>query len=692
MNARVVFFLLLLLMATVTTALAPVGADAQGYSYGQDPHSKTQREGSGQPSRNPEHGVIDWLTSPVAGLMQLLYLLLSLFMGLMGILLDLAGKFLDVVLSVKNYAGVPLIIDGWKFIRDLTNFVFIFVLLAIAFSTIAGLESLQARQTLPKLLIAALLVNFSLGIGGAINGVATCVMNTAISSLPRPPRAGNPSRADFFQGGPATPAGQNKSNRICGGGDNLGSTLVQGVANSASVGTYFAFGPSKLAGLVYSSAQTFGSTAQSVIVPGAAFDANFGAFLGAVSAAIFTGFFIVALLTLVILFFIRTVILLMLLILSPLPYAFGLIPAAQGYARQWWEQFVKYVIYGPVTILLTVLIVRILDRKGSQGTAAQQLFNDLGASTAKFGGGAVSENLAAAAFFTTFIVFYIIVAILIGNKLGIAGAGMATNFGRRVALGAAYYGSGAGVGMFAGRKLWERTGGAAFEGYKQAQAQRQKDRVRTGFLGRLGTRVGAGFSPTAQQAIQRRQEDEEVKDLKTRGVPLDQLELNNVAHARFAAQEGLYEGASEDQNRQILETLTRAGRTGTGEFGRVRRDYLTRLPHTGVKNLAAMRAIPAGEIANEQKKAVGKLGGLDYVKAMQNEQKQGVNLLEQYPITGGHVRSVYEHGGDAESRTLLAQRGGPRFTRGAETEVRRREPQSPPGPPPGPVTGGGPGV
>lgn len=228
-----------------------------------------------------------------------------------------------------------------------------------------------------------------------------------------------------------------------------------------------------------------------------------------------------------------------------------------------------------------------------------------------------------------------------------------------------------------------------------AREEQQKAATRArreGLFGRLGRATVGTPRGRAGEQMRRRQEDEEVKDLKTRGVPLDQLKLNNVAHARFAAQEGLYEGASEDQNRQILETLTRAGRTGTGEFGRVRKDYLTRLPHTGVKNLAAMGAIPAGEIANEQKKAVGKLGGLDYVKAMQNEQKQGVNLLEQYPITGGHVRSVYEHGGDAESRTLLAQRGGPRFTRGAETEVRRREPQSPPGPPPGPGTGDGPGV
>ncbi len=396
--------------------------------------------------------------------LQVQYWILSGLMWIGGVLLSLAGKFLDVILSVKKYADVPLVIQGWKFVRDVMNFVFIFVLLAIAFSTIAGLESFQARRALPKLVFAALLINFSLGIGGAINGVATCVMNTAISSLADP----NVNRGTLTRSNAPSESVTSRATTICGGGNNLGTRLVTAIGNSAAISKYYGFGPSTLARFAGFDIQTFsaqGPLSDQIDVFGKAFDANLGAFLGAASAVLFISIFIAALVVFVILFFIRTVILLMLLILSPIPYAVGLIPAAQGYARQWWEQFLKYVIYGPVTILLLVLVVSLLGN-GQGGTASgvEKLFSDLGGSTAALGGGQATQNVATsfanAAFSTTFISFYLIATILIGLKLGIVGAGMATSLAGRVARGAAYYG-GVVPALGAGRLGLKAAGSAA---------------------------------------------------------------------------------------------------------------------------------------------------------------------------------------------------------------------------------------
>lgn len=592
-------------------------------------------------------GVKSYITDPLVNsfhwiLTQLVFLLVKL----MEFIIDLAGKLLNVVLRVDTYADAQIVKEGWKFVRDLLNFLFVPALLALAFSTIAGIESYEMRRWLPRIIVAALFVNFSLGIGGGINAVATAAMN------------------------------------LLGGGQNgnLGQTLVTSLQKAAQTEVLHQEKPEVITKEVSSSLTTQGSAQpQTGTTPATSLE-PWKLLVAQIAQLIILTVAAIVFFLLFLLFLLRVVALYILLILSPIGFAFSILPQLAPLAQRWWRSFLQWVIFGPAALTLVVLAARLAGQDSTQGALTNVAANaQLGA-------------IANVAFNTLMVCLFLLAALFVGREMGIAGASAIAGWGSAAAKGSAYWLSGAGAGAFAGRALWTRTGGAAMEGYRQAQAQRQKDRVRTGFFGQLGTRVGAGFSPTAQQAIQRRQEDEEVKDLKTRGVPLDQLKLNNVAHARYAAQEGLYEGASEDQNRQILETLTRAGRTGTGEFGRVRKDYLMRLPHTGVKNLAAMGAIPTGEIANEQKKAVGKLGGLDYVKAMQNEQKQGVNLLEQYPITGGHVRSVYEHGGDAESRTLLAQRGGPRFTRGAETEVRRREPQSPTGPPPGPVIGGGPGV
>src|SRR3989344_3240085 len=79
-------------------------------------------------------------------------------LGLAGNLMDMAIKFsLDT-----KYFKIDAIDSGWKLIRDLVNMGFIFILLYIAISTILQLSSYNIRSMLAKLIIAAVLINFSL--------------------------------------------------------------------------------------------------------------------------------------------------------------------------------------------------------------------------------------------------------------------------------------------------------------------------------------------------------------------------------------------------------------------------------------------------------------------------------------------------------------------------------------------------
>lgn len=79
-------------------------------------------------------------------------------LGMVGNLMDIAIKFsLDT-----KYFKVGAIDSGWKFIRDLVNMGFIFILLYIAISTILQSSSYNIRSMLVKLIIAAVLINFSL--------------------------------------------------------------------------------------------------------------------------------------------------------------------------------------------------------------------------------------------------------------------------------------------------------------------------------------------------------------------------------------------------------------------------------------------------------------------------------------------------------------------------------------------------
>jgi hypothetical protein len=83
-------------------------------------------------------------------------------------ILWLGGVLLNWVLNytVTNLTGNIKAIDGinlaWSTIRDLLNIVFIFVLLYVAIGTILGMEKVNWKKTLISVVLAVILINFSM--------------------------------------------------------------------------------------------------------------------------------------------------------------------------------------------------------------------------------------------------------------------------------------------------------------------------------------------------------------------------------------------------------------------------------------------------------------------------------------------------------------------------------------------------
>lgn len=87
----------------------------------------------------------------------------------------LLGTFLSAATAIfdwsveKNLTGITdsiFVSTGWGIVRDITNLFFIFVLLWIALATIFNIPRYGAKDLLATLIISALLINFSLAIGG----------------------------------------------------------------------------------------------------------------------------------------------------------------------------------------------------------------------------------------------------------------------------------------------------------------------------------------------------------------------------------------------------------------------------------------------------------------------------------------------------------------------------------------------
>ncbi|MFY9493032.1 MAG: hypothetical protein WAP55_00895 [Minisyncoccia bacterium] len=84
------------------------------------------------------------------------------------ILITFAGSIVSYVFSFQSFIEVPIVQIGWQISRDLANMVFILIMLLIAFGTVLRLEQYSVKKLIPKLVVAALLINFSLIICGAV--------------------------------------------------------------------------------------------------------------------------------------------------------------------------------------------------------------------------------------------------------------------------------------------------------------------------------------------------------------------------------------------------------------------------------------------------------------------------------------------------------------------------------------------
>lgn len=192
-----------------------------------------------------------------------------------------------------NISGVT---TGWVAVRDICNMFFILILLVIAFGTILRLENYNVKKLLPKLLIIAVLINFSKTICFLFIDFSQIVMLTFVSAF-------------------AT------------GGNFIGSLKLDQLfalqnENEKAMESWNMFGGIFLSFLF-------------III----------------SFAVFV-MFAVILLTRMVAFW-------MLIVLSPLAFLAYALPGG-GYFSKWWGEFSKYLLVGPILAFFTWLSLIII--------------------------------------------------------------------------------------------------------------------------------------------------------------------------------------------------------------------------------------------------------------------------------------------------------------------------------------------
>ncbi len=107
---------------------------------------------------------------------------LYLIFHIAGMLLTLAGLMVDSILRPQSIITANIVQVGWGITRDFANMFFILILLGIALDFIL-FSSFKVKQMLPRLLIIALLVNFSLPLAGILIDFANIFAHGFINQI-----------------------------------------------------------------------------------------------------------------------------------------------------------------------------------------------------------------------------------------------------------------------------------------------------------------------------------------------------------------------------------------------------------------------------------------------------------------------------------------------------------------------------
>ncbi len=328
---------------------------------------------------------------------------------IMGKLATYATGWLVYAAQLNNFTDLQVIVEAWQVVRDLANMFFIIILLVIAFGTLFRLEAYSWKKLLPKMVLAAILVNYSRAICGVIVDASQIVMLTFVAAIKD---AASVGLAESFQLGKLLQLPNTLDGDI-----NAGDRLVGIVAAGVMLSTMF--------------------TVQCV--------------------------YIVVLIG-------RLVMIWFLTVLSPIAYVSRVLPQTERYASQWWEMFTRYVVVGPLCMfflwLSMFIAARSVESSGSLGSVAaseelkttyQLQAESDSAKTTSSGGGALDTSVVAGFVIATLM-------LMAGMKLAQENASelggqisKVEGLGKLATAGALLY-AGKGVASTLNDKLYQRTG------------------------------------------------------------------------------------------------------------------------------------------------------------------------------------------------------------------------------------------
>ena len=301
---------------------------------------------------------------------SLTYGLVYLSEGILKIFFDPA-----FVTSMGGFTTVTFVRDTAQLLANLCNMLYLFILLYIAIGTMLGIGN--TKKLLVKMVIAALLTNFSLVISGIIIDFAQVLMHS------------------FFSTGFAQTF-------------NPGTKILSNIQESWGVGQNFSIENlfSRIGAFLWSATMT--DLVNDMIK-----------IMGLI---LFSLVLVVTLVTITILLVVRIVALWILLIVSPVAFTASVLPQTEKYWKEWFETFTKYAFTGPILIFFLWLAIKVSEKLSDNKKLAELANNVPNGNELRYTFYVLLAKNATVVFQLLVLILIVWAGILIANKFGIKGA------------------------------------------------------------------------------------------------------------------------------------------------------------------------------------------------------------------------------------------------------------------------------
>jgi len=315
----------------------------------------------------------------------------SMLQGIFYTLLNLAQLFIGLVAKLFTaildfgFQKMDMVYLGWTITRDIVNMFFILGLIVIAFATILRIETYGMKALLPKLILIALLINFSYLACGIIIDASQILTNYFLGQI----------------------QGDTKI--------DMGALMMDTLKVSTTIG------PGEQVTVAVSSPDSdmrlILNTAFSAAIT---FVAGFVLLIGAI------------------LLFLRIGALWALIIVAPFAWFFGIFPALKSHNDKWWSEFFKWSFFAPIYVFFIYLVLKI-----GKETVLLSLTNDP-ESLQRLSMTEMMGNLNLFCYFV-FLIVLLCGAPTLAMSLGIKAAGTVTAFAKGALKGATLKPMGAGA-------------------------------------------------------------------------------------------------------------------------------------------------------------------------------------------------------------------------------------------------------